>query len=63
MARLAIGRLMPALFVFSVIMLAYAYYRVWWRRQGHRTARITLWINTGLVIWLWYDRVRMWLVH
>jgi hypothetical protein len=28
MARLAIGRLMPALFVFSLIMLAYAHYRL-----------------------------------
>ena len=60
MARVVIGRLIPWLFAFSVLLLGYAHYRVWFLRQGHRAARVILILNTVLVVWLWYDRVKIW---
>ncbi len=62
MARLAIGKLTPWLLALSLVLLAYAHYRVWFLRQGHRTARFILILNTALVGLLWYDRVRTWLL-
>ena len=61
MARLAIGRLTPVFFAVSVMFLVYAHFRAWRHRGGSRIVRIILWINTGVVVWLWYDRVRVWL--
>ncbi len=62
-ARLAVGQLLPFLFVLSVGMLGYAHFRAWIRREGHRTARIVLVANSVFVVLLWYDRVKLWLVR
>ncbi len=62
-ARLAIGRLIPLLFAFSVVLLGYAHFRAWIRREGNRTARTVLVANSVFVAVLWYDRVKLWLVR
>lgn len=63
LARLAIGPLIPFLFAFSILLLGYAHFRAWIRREGHRTARLVLLANTVLVALLWYERAKIWLVR
>lgn len=60
-ARGVVAELMPYLFILSVVFLAYAYYWAWVRKRGHRAGRWILLINTILVGYLWYGRVRLWL--
>lgn len=62
-ARLAIGPLLPFLFAFSILLLGYAHFRAWIRREGHRTARLVLMANTVLVALLWYERAKIWLLR
>lgn len=60
-ARVAVGKLMPLLFLLSIGILGYAHYRAWWGHGSHRTGRIVLVVNTVLVMLLWFDRTRSWL--
>ncbi len=59
-ARGVVGQLLPWLFLGTVGFLAYAHYLAWGRGHGHRTARWILGINTVVVVYLWYGRVRFW---
>lgn len=59
-ARGAARQLMPWLFVASLALLAYGHYLVWIGRTGHQAARWILLVNTLLVSYLWYGRVRDW---
>ncbi len=56
-ARVALMKLMLPLFLLSVAFLAYAHYRVWVRKHGHRTSKIVVLVNTVLVILLWSWRL------
>ncbi len=56
-ARVAVMNLMLPLFVLSVAFLAYANYRAWVRKHGHRTSKIVVLANTVLVILLWAWRL------
>ncbi len=56
-ARVAAGELALVLFITSVVFLAYAHWRVWVGKQGHRNARIVLVVNTFLVALLWFWRL------
>ncbi|MDA2924866.1 hypothetical protein MYX65_09470 [Acidobacteria bacterium AH-259-L09] len=56
-ARVVVGELALALFITSVVFLAYAHWRVWVRKQGHRNARVILVVNTFLVALLWFWRL------
>ncbi|MFQ5664569.1 MAG: hypothetical protein ACE5HL_12155 [Terriglobia bacterium] len=60
-ARGVVDQLLPWFLLGSVGFLAYAHYLAWARRHGHRAARWILVINTLLVAYLWYGRVRFWL--
>ncbi len=60
MARVAIGRLLPWMFIGSLGFLGYAHYLTWVRRHGHPIGRIFLLGSTGLVVYLWYIRLELW---
>jgi len=59
-ARVAVTKLILPLFGLSVVFLAYAHYRVWILKRGHRTAKIVLAVNTVLVVLLWAWRLPFW---
>ncbi len=56
-ARVAAGELALVLFITSVVFLAYAHWRAWVGKQGHRRTRIVLVVNTFLVALLWFWRL------
>jgi hypothetical protein len=56
-ARVAVTQLIWPLLGLSVAFLAYAHYRVWIQKRGHRTGKIILVINTVLVVLLWAWRL------
>jgi hypothetical protein len=53
----AVTQLLWPLLALSVAFLAYAHYRVWILKTGHRTGKIILVINTVLVVLLWAWRL------
>ena len=59
-ARGVVGQLLPWLFLGTVGFLAYAHYLAWVRGHGRRAIRWILGINTVVVVYLWYGRVRFW---
>ncbi len=54
-ARMAVGSLLLPLFGLSIGFLAYGHYRAWILRQGRRSAKVILLVNTVLVaaMWVW----------
>jgi hypothetical protein len=56
-AGAAVGKFLFPLFVLSAVLLAYAHYRVWLRKQGGRVAKIVLVANSLLVVSLWVWRL------
>ena len=49
-ARVAAGRLMPALLLMALVFLGRAHYLLHVKHVGNRFSKITTWISTALVV-------------